>query len=54
MVSNLRLLVFEIDICSTGCLTLKLAGFWEAIFGEMKFAVSNFLSNEDLSISYET
>jgi hypothetical protein len=35
-------------------LTLKLAGFWEAFFVEMKFAVSNFLSNEDLSILYES
>ena len=35
-------------------LTLKLKGFWEVSFREMKFALSNFLSNEDLSISYES
>ena len=35
-------------------LTLKLAGFWDVFFfGEMKFALSNFLSKEDLSNSYE-
>ena len=34
--------------------TLKEAGFWEVFCGEMKFVLSNFLSNEDLSISYET
>ena len=33
-------------------LTLKDAGFWEVFFGEMKFVLSNFLSNEDLSTYY--
>ena len=28
--------------------------FWRSFLGEMKFALSNFLSNKDLSISYES
>ena len=28
--------------------------FGGVLFGEMKFVLSNFLSNEDLSISYES
>ena len=35
-------------------LTLNDAGFLEEFLGEMKFALSNFLSNKDLSISYES
>ena len=28
--------------------------FWGVLFGEMKFVLSKFLSNENLSISYES
>ena len=28
--------------------------FWGVLFGEMKFVLSNFLSNENLSISYKS
>ena len=36
-------------------LTLKDMGSWEMFFfWEMKFVLSNFLSNEHLSISYES
>ena len=33
---------------------LKMRAFGRCFFGEMKFVLSNFLSNEDLIISYDT
>ena len=45
----------KLYMCSPYSLTPKRPGLLEGVlFGEMKFVLSNFLSREDLSISYES